>query len=57
MSTVDLYQQHITLLSDMVQRNTQLETIALSADERDEQTYAERILPFLETNQYTFSPS
>jgi hypothetical protein len=39
------------LLSDMVQCNTQLQTITLSADERDEQIYAEMIQPFLETNQ------
>jgi hypothetical protein len=40
------------LLAEMVQRNTALHTIILSEGERDEQIYAEMILPYLETNRY-----
>jgi hypothetical protein len=36
----------------MVQRNTSLHTIKLSADEEDQQIYAEMIHPYLETNRY-----
>jgi hypothetical protein len=39
-------------MAEMVQRNTTLHTIELSADERDEQIYAETIQPYLETNRY-----
>jgi hypothetical protein len=40
------------LLADMVQRNTVLQTIELSASERDDQIYTEEIKPYLVTNQY-----
>jgi hypothetical protein len=36
----------------MMKRNTSLHTIRLCADERDQQIYAEMILPYLETNRY-----
>jgi hypothetical protein len=43
------------MLADMVQRNTSLHTIILSElcqDARDEEIYAQMILPCLETNRY-----
>jgi hypothetical protein len=41
-----------SVLADMMKRNTSLHTIRLCADERDQQIYAEMILPYLETNRY-----
>jgi hypothetical protein len=40
------------VLSEMVKQNTVLQTIHLSADERDEKIYTEKIHPYLETNRY-----
>jgi hypothetical protein len=44
--------QRTRVLAEMVQRNTSLHTIKLSTDERDQQIYAARVQPYLETNQY-----
>jgi hypothetical protein len=44
--------QRTRLLAEMARRNISLHTIALSADERDQQIYIEMIHPFLETNRY-----
>jgi hypothetical protein len=40
------------VLAEMMQTNTVLHTIALSASERDEQIYTEEIRPYLVTNLY-----
>jgi hypothetical protein len=40
------------LLADMVRRNTTLHTITVSEREWDQQIYAQRVRPYLETNMY-----
>jgi hypothetical protein len=44
--------QRTRVLAEMVQRNTSLHSIKLSADERDKQIYAARVHPYLEINRY-----
>jgi hypothetical protein len=39
-------------IAEMMQPNTSLHTTELSTHERDEQTYTESILPYVETNRY-----
>jgi hypothetical protein len=50
--STEVRSQRTRVLAEMVQRNTSLHTIKLSADEEDQQIYAEMIHPYLETNRY-----